>query len=620
MIGRVVALFFMLIVALVQTLPLSAAELLGPDEAFRLQAELQDKRALRLQWTIANHYKLYREYVRVSVTEGKAELQPLTLPKGIMTTDPVSGEKIEIYHDQLTVSLPMLNADAPFTLNVSYQGCAEDGLCFPPITKRFRVNPEQVGKLTPLADASLDGGANPFAAMQQEATSESATSAKASTPQPKNQPENDFSLATSALASGSLWQIVPLFFLFGLLLSFTPCILPMVPIISSIIVGEGNSSRSRSFLLAVAYCLGMALVYTSLGVAAGLAGEGFAGFLQKPWVLILFSLLLFVFALSMFDLYQLQIPTALQNRLCKASGNLKRGRFVGVFFMGALSALLVGPCVAGPLAGTLLYISQSRDVLLGGFALFAMATGMSVPLLLVGVSAGSLLPKAGTWMVGVKYLFGVLLIGVAIWMVTPVLPMALQMVLWAALMLLSALFLGLLDAAPEKATVGMRFKKTAALLLLCGALVEVVGAASGGSNPLQPLAHLRPSAGSSDAPANNQLHFTTVRSLAELETILQSTNKPVMLDFYADWCVSCKEMDAFVFEKPEVQQALSSMQLLRVDVTANNADDRALLKRFNLFGPPGIIFFNAEGKEIAGSHIVGALDAEAFLQHLQTLP
>ncbi|HHE07688.1 MAG TPA: protein-disulfide reductase DsbD, partial [Chlorobaculum parvum] len=431
--------------------------------------------------------------------------------------------------------------------------------------------------------------------------------------------QNDLSLAKSTLESGSWWKISAAFLLFGLLLSFTPCMLPMVPILSSIIVGEGESTKMKSFLMALAYCLGMALVYTSLGVAAGLTGEGLSGALQKPWVLLLFSLLLVALSLSMFDVYELQVPASLQTSLNKTTGKLKGGKFAGVFLMGAISALVVGPCVAAPLAGALVYISQTKDVFIGGLALFSMAIGMSVPLLLIGLSAGSLLPKAGGWMIGVKYVFGMLLIAVAIWIVTPVLPTPALMAAWGGLAILSAVFTGVFCQSADKLTIGGKFKKTLGLVFFIIGAMELVGAASGGSNVLQPLSGLRGGSGSV-AAQEEHLTFKRIHSIEELERELQSSaGKPVMLDFYAEWCVSCKELEKFTFNNPEVQKALADVTLLQVDVTANTDDDKALMKRFALFGPPGIIFFDKSGNEQANNRIVGFVEAEELLKHLERI-
>ncbi len=613
---RVTALFALFLLLCLRVSSVFAADFLDPQQAFKLTAELNNSRTLVLQWEIAKGYKLYRDKVTVGVESGKAELKTPLLPKGITITDPSTNEKIAIYHDSLNVAVPLVKADAPFTLSVVYQGCAEDGLCYPPITRLFKVDPSRPGLLMAAGEqADAPPAASNGAVVAEKPVPEAPLAVAGAAPSKAAAADNDLSLATATLAGGSLWKIALAFLAFGLLLSFTPCVLPMVPILSSIIVGEGDVTRRRSFLMALAYCLGMALVYTSLGVAAGLAGEGLAGALQKPWVLVLFALLLVLLSLSMFDVYQLQLPVALQSKLGKASGGLKRGRFAGVFFMGALSALIVGPCVAAPLAGTLVYISQTRDVLLGGLALFSMAMGMSVPLLLVGLSAGSLLPKAGAWMIGVKYVFGLLLIAVAIWMVSPILPAPAVMLFWGAFAILCSVFLGVFDTSAAKPTIALRFGKTFGLVLFVIGLLELVGAAAGSTNALEPLSEIR---GVSTASQGEQkgVGFTRIKTVAELDQALLSAKKPVMLDFYADWCVACKEMDRFTFHDPKVIEQLGNLTLLQVDVTANSADDRALMKRFGLFGPPGMIFFDAKGKEIAESRIVGVLEARAFFDHV----
>jgi len=379
-------------------------DFLPPEQAFKLSAELRPGAILHLTWAIAPGYHLYRD--RLVFTAPQVG-QP-ALPDGVRKFDSNFNKEMETYAGQLAADLPV-KADArqPFVLRVGYQGCADAGLCYPPAEVAFNVDPSAPGALQ-------------LAAADTPVTAPAPAPAAAPAPAPAPAREDDSSLAQRTLQSGSAWRIGLAFLAFGLLLSFTPCVLPMVPILSSIIVGEGNVSRSKGFILALAYSLGMALVYTALGVAAGLAGEGLAGALQKPWVLLTFGALLVALALSMFDVYQLQLPSGLQSRLSATSGRMSGGRFAGVFVMGALSALIVGPCVAGPLAGALLYISQTKNVWTGGWALFSMAAGMSVPLLLTGVSAGSLLPRAGAWMNHVKRVFGLLLLAVAVWMVTPV--------------------------------------------------------------------------------------------------------------------------------------------------------------------------------------------------------
>jgi len=379
----------------------------------------------------------------------------------------------------------------------------------------------------------------------------------------------------------------------------------MVPILSFIIAGEGSqTSRRRGLVLSVAYSLGMALVYTALGIAAGLIGEGLSASLQSPPVLFAFAILMAAMALSMFDIYQLQVPASLQLALTRLSERQRGGKLLGVFVMGAISALIVGPCVAAPLAGALVYISQTRNVLIGGSALFAMAVGMSLPLLLVGISAGSLLPRAGAWMQTVKYFFGVLMLALALWMVSSLIPAWLLMLGWGALAAGYGLFL------MRDKSLGWRTRIIGIVFILLGA-VQLLGVATGGRDAWAPLAHL-------GGKQHQKTAFTRVRSVAELDAALADTGgRRVMLDFYADWCVSCIEMEKFTFTNPEVKTKLDQILLLQADVTANNDDDKALLKRFGLFGPPGIIFFDTNGNEIRGTRVIGYQPPAQFLQSLQ---
>ncbi|NHZ33552.1 protein-disulfide reductase DsbD [Massilia rubra] len=574
----------------------AADDFLDPELAFVLRTEVRADGVVALRWAIPPGYHLYRDRLGFTSAAGQDPVAAPALPAGIRKFDENFNKEMETYAGQLDVTLAAMAK--PFTLNVAYQGCADAGLCYAPMTKTYLVDPAKPGVLTAQAEAPAPAAAVP------------------ATPAPAATPEDDTTLAQRTLQSGSLWRIGSAFLLFGLLLSFTPCVLPMVPILSSIIVGEGSVSRSRGLLLASAYCLGMALVYTALGVGAGLAGEGLAGALQKPWVLLTFGALLVGLALSMFDVYQLQLPSSLQSRLSSTGGTVQGGRFVGVFIMGALSALIVGPCVAGPLAGALLYISQTGNAWIGGWALFSMALGMSVPLLLTGLSAGSLLPRAGAWMNGVKKVFGMLLIAVAIWMVSPVFPVQVMMALWGGFAILCAVFLHVGHALPPHSGVGAYAGKALGVVMLVAGLFELAGAASSGRDVLQPLAHLR-GGGTAVAHAESGPQFTRIRTVAELERALADTSTPVLLDFYADWCVACKEMKRMTFPDTAVAASMKKMRLIQVDVTANNADDRALMKKFSLFGPPGIILFDASGKEVPQGRIIGFVPAQRFAERLQ---
>ena len=575
--------------------PAHAADLLDPEEAFKLSAAIADDgRTIVARFRVADGYYLYRERFAFAASDG-VRLGVPQYPRATSKFDETFNKEVPIYRGDVAVGLPIQSGDGAFVLTAKLQGCADQGVCYPP--------EQRTAKLV------LSGDPSEPATPSGAATS-SASSADSST---------EFGRIDTALRSRSLFSVLPIFFVLGLLLSFTPCVLPMLPILSSIIVGQraanegdrAEPSKVRGFTLALAYALGVAIVYTLLGVAAGLAGEGFAGALQQPWVLFLFAALLVGLALSMFGLYELQLPAALQTRLSLASGRISGGRLGGVFAIGAISALIVGPCVAAPLAGVLLYISQAHDVFIGGSALFAMAAGMSVPLLLVGAGAGSLVPRAGRWMQSVERLFGVLLIAVALWTISPVIPARAQMLGWAALAIVGASFLRVFDPLADQANGWSRLCKGVGVMLLVVGALEILGAASGGQSVLRPLE----SFASRDSVANNDsLTWTRIESIEQLDTALASTRgKPVLLDFYADWCVSCKEMDRFTFADPRVASALAGFQLLRVDVTANNDRDRALLKRFHLFGPPGTIFFDGQGREVEGARVIGFEPPGRFL-------
>jgi thiol:disulfide interchange protein DsbD len=562
------------------------------------------------------------------------------VPPGKVKFDDTFQKNVEIYHDDLVIPVPVQAAPALFKLEVTGQGCAEKGLCYPPRKQAFKVEVAD-GTIKRVALMGDDEGeawqppagavmalaaAGPATAATSESTRTpgSATIGSALTGRPAvaraaTSPVPANGSVESALMSGNLLGVVGVFLLAGLLLSFTPCVLPMVPILSSIIVGQGSQvSRMRGFLLSMSYALGMALVYTAFGVAAGLAGEGLAAALQNTWVLGSFALLLVLLSLSMFGFYELQLPSALQSRLTEGSSRLQGGNYVGVLVMGGLSALIVGPCVAAPLAGALVYISQTRDVVIGGVALFSLACGMSVPLLLVGLSAGSLLPRAGAWMEGVKRFFGALLIAVAVWMISPVVPTWAAMALWGALLLVCATYLQVFDRLAEGASGWRRLAKGLGVVMALAGAAQVVGALSGGHDVLQPLGHLASRNGgpSGASAAAEGLNFRRVATVAELDAITANAGKPVMLDFYADWCVSCKEMERFTFRDERVRTRLAGAVLLQADVTANNDDDKALLKRFGLFGPPGIVFYDRSGQLLAHPRVIGYQDGDAFLASL----
>jgi len=437
-------------------------------------------------------------------------------------------------------------------------------------------------------------------------------------PEPACADAKDESSRIAGLFKGdNLALVLVSFFGFGLLLSLTPCVFPMIPILSGIIVGQGaHPSRLHAFNLSLAYTLGMALSYTLVGLAAGLSGHLISAALQNPWALGFGALVFVLLALSMFGLYELQLPSALESRVVGLTNRIKGGRFAGVFVMGILSALILSPCVAAPLAGTLLFISQTHDVLLGGVALFALSLGMGAPLLAVGASAGALLPKTGPWMNAVRNFFGVVMLGMAVWLIGPVIPAGLQMGLWAALLIVPAIYLHALETLPPRASQWAKLWKGVGIIALICGVALLVGALAGSKNPLQPLAGLY----GSTAEKPRTLRFQRVKSLSDLDAaIKQAQGKLVMLDFYADWCVSCKEYEQFTFSDPRVAKLLKGIVLLQADVTTNLPQDNAMLQRFGLFGPPGIIFFDRQGNEIPQVKTVGYQDADHFLVTLNTL-
>jgi thioredoxin:protein disulfide reductase len=555
----------------------SADTLLEPDKAFRFSARALDASTVEVTFAIANGYYLYRDRFKFTVQGNRAvRLGAAELPRGIAHKDEFFGE-MEIYRKHVRIRLPV-QGEGRFELQVVSQGCADVGVCYVPMESSASIERSGLGEA---AAPRLSIFAS------------------------------DIEIAR--LFEGNVALVLGGFFAFGLLLAFTPCVLPMIPILSGIIAGEGqNLDKLRALALSLSYVLGMALAYAAAGVAAAFSGSLLAAALQNAWVLSAFALVFVVLALSMFGFYELQLPGFLHRRLHTAQRRLRGGQIASVAAMGLLSAVVVSPCVAAPLAGALLYISQTRDIALGGSALFAMALGMGVPLIVVGVSEGALLPRAGAWMSGVRRFFGVLLLAVAIWVVSPILPSVAVMLAWAALFIGSAIFLRALDPLPATASGWWRLWKAAGVATLIIGVALLVGALSGGRDPLRPLAALT----QKTAPAAPPIAWQRVASLGELQEKLKAPGRPVMLDFYADWCVSCKEMEAFTFSDPKVRAQLDSMLLLQADVTAHNDADRALLKRFSLFGPPGIIFFDAQGQEIKGLRVIGYQNSERFLKTL----
>ncbi|VWB82664.1 thiol:disulfide interchange protein [Burkholderia pseudomultivorans] len=574
----------------------AADDFLDPSVAFKFSAS-ESPGQVDVRFKVADGYYLYRERFAFAVKSGQATLGEPQLPAGHVKFDQTFQKNVETYRGELVIHVPVKQAAGPFELAVTSQGCADEGICYPPAEHVVKVDGAALGA-TAAAPGDTAAGGSWF---------DKVTSA-------------DF--AQSLLEGHGFFTIVALYFVAGVVLSLLPCSYPMIPIVSAIIVGQGTRvTHARGFALSLTYVIGMALVYTVLGVAAALVGQSLGAWLQNPWVLGAFGVLLAVFAVLLISGRDIALPQRWQNGAAEASSARQGGHFAAVAAMGALSALVVGACMTAPLFAVLAFIAHTGNALLGGAALFAMGLGLGVPLLVVGVGAGTLLPRAGTWMDGVKVFFGIVLLAAALWIVWPVLGGAAKMVLAALWLLVAAAALGLFTPNAGAATIWRRLGRGLGAALAIWAATLLVGLAAGSTDPVKPLAVLasRTVASGGDASvagpaAHDGPAFAAVRSGAELDALLKTSPQPVMLDFYADWCVSCKEMEHLTFTDSRVRARLAQLHLVRADVTANNADDQALLKRFGLFGPPGIIFFDRNGKEIA--RVVGYQAADTFLRSL----
>ncbi|WP_233864943.1 protein-disulfide reductase DsbD [Paraburkholderia adhaesiva] len=613
---RVAFSFLIAVLSLVAFAPIAHADddFLPPDQAFTFSASEQPG-AIDVHFKIADGYYMYRERFAFATRNGSATLGTPDIPAGHVKFDQTFQKNVETYRGQVTIRVPVKSASGPFDLAVTSQGCADAGICYPPATHVFHVSGAALQSATQGAVAGAAQTAAfspvPAAPADSEPWYERATSA-------------DY--AQSLLQGGGFFAVVGLFFVAGVVLSLLPCSYPMIPILSAIIIGEGaRVTRARGFALSFTYVIGMALVYTVLGVAAALVGQSLGGWLQNPWVLGVFALLLTVFALALIAGYDIALPQRWQDGASRASQGRSGGKFAAVAVMGALSALVVGACMTAPLFAVLAFIAHTGNAALGGAALFAMGIGLGVPLMIIGLGAGTLLPRAGVWMDGVKVFFGVVLLAAALWIVWPVLGAIPQMLLAALWLLLAAAALGLFTPNAGAPNVWRRLGRGVGAAFAIWAATLLVGLAAGSTDPLRPLGVLAARVGSTSAtatvaantPVASDLTFTRVASPAQLDAVLGTAGKPSMLDFYADWCVSCKEMEKFTFSDPRVQARLRQLHLMRADVTANNTDDQALLKRFGLFGPPGIIFFDDRGHEVL--RVVGYENADRFLARLDRL-
>ncbi len=564
-----------------------ADEPLPPEQAFRPLVDVVDPFNLRIEWTIEDGYYLYRDSLKISSSGNAAAVGSPTMPAGTTTWDEHFGET-QVFYSSVVIDVPLSRSTpsaGSLPLVLDYQGCKTDSICYPP---------EKVELIVDLPSASAADQPRDIAPAE-EMVSEQAKLA-------------------NLIVNGNLLLVLASFAGAGLLLAFTPCVLPMVPILSGIVAGQGKDvTKTRAFALSLTYVLGMALTYTAAGAAAGAAGAQVQAMLQKPWIIIGVAGLFVALAMSMFGFYELQMPSAIQNRLTNVSNKQKTGTFIGTAVMGMLSALVVTTCVAPPLVAVMTVIAETGDITRGALSLFAMSIGMGLPLLVIGTSAGTLLPKAGAWMNKVKGAFGFMMLGLAIWMLGRLLPGEVTMAMWAVLIFMAGVFLGAFQSLADGATSGQKFAKGSGLLASLYGAALLVGALNGQTNPLQPLRF------GTSVQEVAELEFTRIKSVQDLEIELQqaaAAGRTVMLDFYADWCVSCKEMEHYTFTDAAVQDNLSKTLLLQADVTANDELDQALLQHFGIFGPPTIMFFDASGSERTNYRVVGFMPADEFSSHI----
>lgn len=560
---------------------------MAPDDAFQPAVELVDPFRAAVTWTIADGYYLYRDSLTVA-GDGAAQPGPPAIPAGTPKWDEHFGD-VEVFFDTVRFEVPLARAtpDAgTVNLRLGFQGCKENSICYPPGVTEVRLDLPDATATTTLGDE-----AGPPMAEQDR--------------------------LSQLIIEGNLTLVLATFLGLGLLLAFTPCVLPMIPILSGIIAGEGAACTTRrAFLLSLTYVLGMAFTYTIAGAGFAAAGAQVQAALMKPWIIISVAILFVALALSMFGLYELQMPAFIQNRLTQASNQQRRGSFFGTAVMGALSALVVTTCVAPPLVATLTVIGTSGDIMRGALSLFAMSIGMGLPLLVIGTSAGRLLPKAGAWMNKVKGAFGFMMLGLAVWMLERLLPGAMTLALWGLLVFTAGVFLGGFTSLTTEAATSQKLGKAFGLVAALYGVALLVGALGGANDPLQPLRF----AGSPMNGGNSQAHleFQRIKSVTDLEEALaraDAADQPVMVDFYADWCVSCKEMERYTFTDGDVHAALEGAVLLQADVTANDEVDQALLKYFGIFGPPTIVFYDGDGVERPAYRVVGYMPAEEFASH-----
>lgn len=587
--NRLVKLFLIGIFFTTSLFAITQRKVLSPEEAFQISAKRTGD-LIVVSLNLGENIYVYDDKLKLSIIEPTN----VSLDKDIKRPQAIDYEEYKVHKKPLKFMVPIsvikkyVNS-GKFKLQLEYQGCATSGICYQPMKSDF----------------SFDLGG--------------ATGKIEKTSSKDDLSESDF--IASTLQNGNVWIVLLSFLGFGILLSFTPCIFPMIPILSSIIVSQSGNQMStkRAFMLSLVYVLAMSLAYTIAGVLAGLFGANISAALQNPWIIGIFSAVFVALSFSMFGFYELQMPSFIQSKLTKKSDEMQGQGVIGVAVMGFLSALIMGPCVAAPLAGALVYIGQSGDALLGGAALFVMSMGMGLPLLVIGTGAGKYMPKPGSWMDAIKAIFGVVMLGLAIWTLSRIVPASIIILLWTFLIISSAIYMGALESLEKEVSGWKKLIKSFAVILFIYGIMLFIGSMTSATNPLNPLEKFSSNTTQSvTVDTIEDKSFKVVATLKELKIIIAESKKPVMVDFYADWCVSCVELEHYTFSDPSVKNKLQEFTLIQIDVTKNSDDDKELLQEFGLFGPPAIMFFK-NGSELKSKRVIGFKDANEFLSHLNSL-
>lgn len=584
---------------------------LQPEEAFKPKISMIDKSTIAIEIDLGDQIYIYADKLKIEDPDPEDGIDFAS----VSMNDPIEHEGEKVFESSPSIRIKLgkngeLSGTQTVKVKLSYQGCSAAGLCYEPMSDLLSV--DVTAKTLPAGEKALD---SVLKAPALDVVSKEKNETQIETVPEKKSSETD--QIADVIKGGSLWVIIASFFGFGLLLSLTPCVFPMIPIISSVILAQGEGlGTKRAFWLSLVYVLSMAVAYTIAGILAGLFGANLQAAFQTPWIISAFALVFVLLALSMFDVYELQIPNVLQSRLSKIGS--QRGGVIGVAIMGFLSALIVGPCVAAPLAGALIYIGQTGDALLGGVALFSLSIGMGVLLLIVGTTSGKFMPKPGMWMDAVKAIFGVLLLGIAIWMLGRVLDENTTLLLWGGLAVFVAINMNALEPLGQHPSWSSRANvKALGIMILLYGFALLIGGMAGAKNLLHPLDPFLAGKTSIIEQVNEHKKFEKIVSIEELDAIVaENKGKRILVDFYADWCSACKELEEKTFSDESVKTAMDDFVLVQVDLTANDNAAKAISSKYGIFGPPAILFFDENGTRMKEADIIGFKAPQEFLTHL----